>query len=118
MPTYCYTNGDGRTIDRDFPFGEAPGYVRFNRDQFYRDRQAEGAGGYVKGSSTPCKGGWPITCYASGVNAAQAPELRAFFQKHGENVEVTKGGDPVYTSAVQRRRLLKLRGLHDRNAYC
>jgi hypothetical protein len=64
-------------------------------------------------------GDWnPIECYASGVAPSQAQDLRDFFAKHGENVEVTKNGDPVYTSASQRRRLLKLRGLVDKSSFC
>jgi hypothetical protein len=59
----------------------------------------------------------PIECVASGVNAEQAGELRDFFRKHNESVEVTSDGNPVYTSAGQRKRLLKLRGFHDRNSY-
>ncbi len=59
----------------------------------------------------------PIECCASGVHASQAGELREFFRKHGESVEVTADGNPVYESASQRKRLLKLRGLHDRNSY-
>jgi hypothetical protein len=60
---------------------------------------------------------WPRTCVASGVNPLQAQELRDFFTAHGEKVEVTSEGDPVYTGPRQRRRLLKLRGLHDKNSY-
>jgi len=63
-------------------------------------------------------GGWPpIECIASGVAPQQAQELRDFFSKHGESVEVTSDGNPVYTSSSQRKRLLKLRGLHDRNSF-
>ncbi|MFA5766843.1 MAG: hypothetical protein WC919_02890 [Candidatus Paceibacterota bacterium] len=60
----------------------------------------------------------PIACVASGVNPEQAQELRDFYAMHGESVEVTNEGDPVYTSMRQRRRLLKLRGFHDRSAFC
>jgi hypothetical protein len=59
---------------------------------------------------------WPMKpCVSTGVNAAQAGELRELFLKHGENVEITSGGDPVYTSARQRERCLKLRGFEDHN---
>ena len=64
-------------------------------------------------------GDWPpIECIASGVAPQQAQELRDFFSAHGEQVEVSNSGDPIYTSAAQRKRLLKLRGLHDRNSFC
>ena len=62
-------------------------------------------------------GGWPIECLASGVNAAQAGELREFFSKHGESVNVSSDGNPIYTSPGQRKRALKLRHLHDRNSF-
>ncbi len=55
--------------------------------------------------------GWPIECNASSVPAHQAQELRDFFSKHGEHVEVTNEGKPVYTSQRQQDRLLKLRGM-------
>lgn len=61
--------------------------------------------------------GWPMECIASGVNAYQAQDLRDFFAKHGENVEVTNDGNPVYTSLGQRKRLLKLRGFYDKSSY-
>ena len=57
---------------------------------------------------------WPRECYASGVHASQAQELRDFFAKNGESVEVTKNGDPVYTSASEERRCLRLRGMHNK----
>ena len=61
---------------------------------------------------------WPMSpCYASGVNPQQAGELREFFVKHGENVDVTSQGDPIYTSPGQRKRLLKLRGLVDKSSF-
>lgn len=56
---------------------------------------------------------WPLECVASGVAPQQASELREFFQRRGESVEVTQRGNPIYTSPGQRKRLLKLRGLHD-----
>ena len=63
--------------------------------------------------------GWPaLECYASGVAPQQAQELRDFFKKHNESVDVTNKGNPVYTSAGQRKRLLKLRNLCDKSAFC
>ena len=59
----------------------------------------------------------PLECIASGVNAAQATELRDFFRNHGELIEVTADGNPVYTSSQQRRRCMKIRGIHDNNCY-
>ena len=61
--------------------------------------------------------GWPLTCVASGVNAAQAQELRDEFKRVGVPTEVTADGDPVYTSPEHRRRALRARGFFDRGAY-
>lgn len=52
-------------------------------------------------------------CIGSGVNAVQADELRGFFDKHGETVEVTGDGDPVYENTNQRKRCLRMRGFAD-----
>ena len=61
--------------------------------------------------------GWPLTCVASGVNAEDAQKLRDEFKRVGVPTEVTKDGDPVYTSPEHRRRALKARGFFDRSSY-
>jgi len=114
MATYCYTDETGSTEVHNFPMGKAPEQVVFtNGREAKRDMAAEWK---------PCKGrscrDYRIECLASGVNPAQAPELRKFFKKHGESVEVTNDGNPVYTSSGQRKRLLKLRGFYDKNSFC
>lgn len=76
-----------------------------------RSYRAERAGG-----AHPA--GWPLVCYASGVNAEDAQKLRDEFVKVGVPTEVTKGGDPIYTSAEHRRKALKARGMFDRSSYC
>jgi hypothetical protein len=112
MVAYCFSTADGRVVDRYFPMGKAPSNVALEDGALAeRDFAAEHA------PRRSC-GGWPMECYASGVHASQAGELREFFRQRGENVEVTKDGDPVYTSASQRKRLLKLRGFVDKSAYC
>lgn len=60
--------------------------------------------------------GWPMKpCVSTGVNAAQAQELRDFYKKHGETIEVAPSGDPIYTSQRQMERDLRLRGFVDLN---
>jgi len=79
----------------------------------YRDRGAE----RVNTSISPTAA-WPMApCVGSGVNASQAQELRDFYKKHGLNVRVTNDGDPIYDDPKQRKRALKVRGLHDNNSY-
>lgn len=113
MPIYCYQTNDGRVIERMFRPGEAP------------DTISDGNGGkaerYICGELPSLhisnKPGWPITCFGSGVQASQAGELREHLEKSGVPTEVTKDGDPVYTSPSHRRKALKARGLHDKNSF-
>jgi len=93
--------------------GQAPETIVLDDgSEILRDRRAEWTG------SRPAGGGWPIECYASGVNANQAQELRDFFKTHGCPTEVTANGDPVYRDANHRKRALKLRGFCDKASYC
>ena len=89
--------------------GKAPATIY--QGEFKRDFAAEQTG-------RPGRAGWPITCYASGVNAAQAQELREHFKEKGVPTEVTVNGDPVYTSHEHRKKALACRGIHDRNSFC
>ena len=88
--------------------GKAPATICGGK--FQRDFQAEHVG-------VPSKAGWPITCFASGVNADQAGELRDCLKDAGVDTEVTSQGDPVYTSHLHRKRALKARGLHDNASF-
>lgn len=108
MPIYCYRTTDGEVSEKQFPLGGAPEKVRVGRKVARRDYQAEN-------TKVPVTRGWPMEpCIGSGVNAAQAQELRDFFQKHNCPTEVVDG-DPVYRDKNHRDRALKLRGYHDRN---
>ncbi len=111
-PTYCYSSEDGGVIERFFKMGEAPKRVIMEETGkvFRRDFAVEQVG-------VPAKAGWPIECYASGVNAAQAGELRDHFKKQGVSCEVTQNGDPIYTSHEHRKKALACRGIHDRNSF-
>lgn len=109
MPTYCYSDDSGHYEEKVFPMGKAPHCVQVDEFTLVRDFAAEQ--GAVRTIAS-----WPLECLASGVPPSQSGELREFFKKHGENVEV-RNGHPVYTSPNQRKRLLKLRGLHDNDSY-
>ncbi len=108
MPTYCYSSEDGEVIERFYPMGNAPATIY--QGAFKRDFAAEHVG-------VPPKAGWPLTCYASGVNAVQAQELRDELKRCGVPTEVTVNGDPIYTSHEHRKKALKARGIHDRNSF-
>lgn len=112
MPIYCYTTIDGQTEERIFRMGEAPESI--NLDDGRIATRDFGAEHLPRNAGS----GWPMVCCASGVNAAQAGELRDFFSRNGCPTEVTAGGDPVYRSAEHRKKALKLRGFVDRSSYC
>ena len=112
MPTYCYSTPAGQTVERIFPMGEAPPSVCLGPDLVAkRDYRAERV-------AVPATAGWPMApCYASGVHADQAKELRDHFKERGVPTEVTPHGDPIYKSAAHRRKALAVRGLHDNNSF-
>lgn len=68
--------------------------------------------------ASPDRPGWPIECLGSGVNAADAPKLRAEFKKLGIKCDVSNDGNPIYTDSAHRRKCLKARGFVDRSSYC
>ena len=112
MVTYCYITEDGRSEDRFFPMGTAPPSINFiDGSVAKRDYAAE---------HRPRKAGsgWPMTCYASGVNPNQAQELRDFYKKHSFRCDVKNSGDPVYENSSHRKAALKLRNLHDKHSFC
>jgi len=113
MPRYCYRDKRGRIHERVFSImAQIPKRIFFDDGgSADRDFTAERA-------SVPSARGWPLTCYASGVNASQAGELRDHFQKVGVPTEVTNDGDPVYRDAAHRKKALRARGFVDRKAYC
>ncbi|MCP4899993.1 MAG: hypothetical protein GY906_23745 [bacterium] len=121
MPIYCYRSDDGEPLEQVFLRGKAPKtIVAEDGKAFRRDYQAELSGmiGIVKGSTSPIRTrAWPMTCVSSGVQATQAGELRDHLRKRGCPTEVTRDGDPVYTSATHRKKALKVRGMVDKNSF-
>ena len=110
MPIYCYETEMGDIVEQIFDVGKAPPVILVEGIQATRCMGAEGA-------SVPSKIGWPITCFASGVNAMDAGALRDHLKEKGVPTEVTPDGDPVYTSHAHRKKALKVRGLIDRAGY-
>ena len=118
MPIYCWRTEDGEAFENYFPMAEVPEFL-FTSDgrKALRDYAAERVSGNVKERSERSRG-WPMApCVGSGVNAEQAPELREHFRKHNVDCEVTTDGDPIYTSASQRKKALKCRGMHDKSSF-
>lgn len=122
MPVYCFTSNGGETVEEIFRMGEVPESISVEfrhgaddeifREEYFRDRTAEWKGGPRSGGK-----GWPIVCYASGVHADQAQELRDHFKKHSVDCDVTPDGDPIYRNHQHRKKALACRGLHDRASF-
>ena len=109
---YAYELPDGTIWWREQALadGPPPREIEVGGVTGKRSYQAEQAG------VAPTKG-WPMECLASGVNAADAQKLRDHFKEIGVPTEVSRDGNPIYTSASHRKRALKARGLFDRLAY-
>lgn len=110
MPTYCYENKHGKTVDKIFPIGEAPASIQVGTLTYKRSYQAERA-------SVPATAGWPLECPSSGVNVEQAGELREHFSKAGIPTDVSERGNPIYRDAKHRKKALASRGLFDKDAF-
>lgn len=111
MSIYCFSTKSGEVFEESFPFGRAPRTITLpNGEVADRDFSAEH-------NPRRAGSGWPLECVGSGVNAAQAGELREFFQTHGCPTEVSRDGNPIYRDPQHRKRALKLRGFHDRNSF-
>jgi len=118
MPTYCYTNSLGDTIERFYRMSEElPAMIVSNEHgyddmHYHRDYGAE-----TKSLQTETAPGWPMApCTSSGVMPEQAQELRDHFKKHGVPTEVTPHGDPIYRTPEHQKRALKCRGMHNKAA--
>lgn len=112
MPRYTFVTDDGEQIEHVCDHKDLTDTIALEDGRVaYRDFAAD-----MRTISRPSPAGWPMKpCVSTGVNAAQAQDLRDFYKKHGETIEVSKSGDPVYTSQKQMNRDLKLRGFVDRN---
>jgi hypothetical protein len=110
MPVYCYETESGEIVERFYDMGKAPASIRVKGEPARRCLRVERVG-------VPSTTGWPIECYASGVHASQAGELRDYLKKKGVPTEVTPEGDPIYTDATHKRKALKARGFIDRNSF-
>lgn len=109
---YAYMNDAGAVHWLELPLmDEAPPLVLSVEGVSHtRSYRAERAG-------VPATKGWPMTCVASGVNAADAQKLRDEFDRIGVPTEVTADGDPIYRNKTHRSAALKGRGLYDRDSF-
>jgi hypothetical protein len=110
MPIYCYEDKDGTTHEEAFPWGKAPKTLMLDGVKFFRSYAAER-------KSVPATAGWPMECVASGVNAAQAGELRSHLASKGVPTDISRDGNPIYRDAKHRKQALKVRGMFDRQSF-
>lgn len=117
MPIYCWITENGETMERYFPMMEVPEFMVLPDKRIaHRDYRAERHVGNVAECSERSRG-WPMDpCVGSGVHASQGPELAKYLKERGCPTEVVDG-DPIYTSAVHRKKALKIRGQHDRASF-
>lgn len=112
MPRYTFVTDDGEQIEHICSYKDLTDTIKLDDGRIAkRDFAAD-----LLTISRPSPKGWPMKpCVSTGVGAHQAHELREFYRKHGETIEVSKSGDPVYTSQRQMDRDLKLRGFCNMN---
>jgi hypothetical protein len=112
MPRYTFITDDGEQVEHICSCKDLTDTITLEDGRTAkRDFAAD-----VLSIARPSPTSWPMKpCVSTGVNVAQAQELRDFYKKHGESIEVSSSGDPIYTSQRQMNRDLKLRGFVDLN---
>jgi hypothetical protein len=63
------------------------------------------------------KASWPILSEGAGCHPDQIPEMSEMMRRNGVNLDFTSDGRAVFTDAAQRRRALRVLGMHDRDGY-
>ncbi len=109
MPTYCYTNEDGETIERRMSMKKVRKSIRVKGVKFTRDIAAENAG------YTDTPGAWPMKSDAAGVHPSQIGEAREHAAKVGVPTDFTPDGRAIFTSRLHRKSYCEAHGLYDRN---
>lgn len=111
MPTYCFTNCKGETIERFYEVNDVrPEKIRVGRMIYRRDMAAE------LGQRRPGRcANWPMKSDALGVAEDQIEEATAEARRCGVPTEFTKDGRAILTSAKHRKQYAELYGMYDRN---
>lgn len=109
MPIYCYRNGQD-VLDKVFLAGHAPKVIYEHGKAYERSFSDEHCG-------VSATHGWPMECWASGVQPQDAQKLRDYFAKAGVPTEVTDRGNPIYRNPAHRRAALKCRGFRDNDSF-
>lgn len=140
---FCYEREDNAEIvEAEFPIGQAPEYIEFDaftqddydttaeggmtvtqcRVRANRSLRAEGSKfsglrGNPKIKNTG-KNIWPMKSDALGCGPKQIGEFREKSKKAGCATDFTPDGRAIITSPGHKKKVMKWRGLHDRNAFC
>lgn len=97
MPTYCYRTTDGQLVERVFPIGTAPPYVRVAGRRARRDMTAE------RGGNRPCDHGYPLRSRSLGCPPHAVEQRKLDLKRVGVATEFDRDG-----SAIIRNRSHKL----------
>jgi hypothetical protein len=62
--------------------------------------------------------GWPLVSTAMGVHPDQIPEAQTRAKRHGINVTYGRDGNVTIPDAGERKKLMKLDRLIDKDAFC
>ncbi len=113
MPTYCYKTADGAVVEREFPIGQAPGFVwdkRGNRAR--RCYQAEhGRLDSVRGQHNPR---WPMKSEGMGINPEQIPDaLKHPKAKENGHQYDPRSGAMVFQTRGHRKACMQDMGFRD-----
>ena len=113
MPTYCFQTVDGILVERDFPIGEAPTFVRDNRgNRACRCYQAEHAPQDAdKGQHNPQ---WPMKSEGMGLNPDQIPDaMKQPGAKAHRHQYDPRTGAMVFEDRAHRKACMRDLGFHD-----
>lgn len=99
VPTYCYTDAFGQTVERRFSAGRAPKSIRAHGRTYRRDLVAEHRG-HVHVPDV-----WPVHSLALRVPDWQAPDVARRLAERGIPTDFRPDGRPVVTSDAHRAKL-------------
>lgn len=116
MPTYEFKTEDGEIVELFMPFAEHDRRVKDGEITLDDGRKAKSYFNPHAGIST-VPANYPMVSSAAGVHPSQVKEHMEYLRKAGcGQVNHTKGGDIIFESKGQRRKVLKALGMFDRNA--
>ena len=112
---YCYKTADGILVEREFPIGQAPTFVRDNRGKrAHRCYQAEHTRQDAdKGQGLPQ---WPMKSEGMGINPDQIPDAmqQAGARTHRHQYD-PRTGAMVFEDRAHRKACMQDLGFHDQD---